>query len=78
MNRIRVGLTITAILGVIYAAAGLLNNLTEFGVGAAVAAAAIAGYGLCDFIDDHHNEQIRRTRNHVWARRDNQEADTYE
>ena len=39
-------------LGSMFAAVGLLDSLTQFGIGTAVAAAALVGYGLCDFLKE--------------------------
>lgn len=70
MNRIRIGMAISVIIGAIYAAAGLMDSLNDFGIGVAVAALGVIGYGLCDFVEDRHNEAILQTREAVWARRD--------
>lgn len=53
MNRLRIGFSITALLGITYAAVSLLDSLTGVGVGLAVAAAAVIGYGLIEFIEEH-------------------------
>ena len=70
MNRIRIGLAITIILGSIYAAAGLFTSLRDFGIGAAIAATAMTGYGLLDFLEAHRNEKLHQYRAEVWLRRD--------
>lgn len=70
MNRIRIGCAITALAALLYGATGLLVSLTQFGVGLAVAAAAICAYGLIDFIEAHRDEQLARYRAEVWHRRD--------
>lgn len=72
MNRIRIGLAVTVLLGVIYSGAGLFESLTQFGVGMAVAAAAMIGYGLVDFVEARQAEKRCRYRAEVWARRDYQ------
>jgi hypothetical protein len=51
MNRVRIGLVLTIIIGFLYASFGLFESLTKFGVGIAVAAAAAVGYGLCDYLE---------------------------
>ena len=51
MSRIRIGATLTVILGGIFAAAGLMDNLRDFGIGLAVAATGGLVYGLVDYID---------------------------
>jgi len=70
MNRIRIGAAITIMLGAIYASAGLLDSLTEFGIGLAVATLGVIVYGLCDFIEDHHMHTMSQGREAVWARRE--------
>lgn len=70
MNRTRIGCAITILIGLIYAASGLVESLFHFGIGLAVASAGLIGYGLCDFIDSHRDEQLRRHRAEVWHRRD--------
>lgn len=69
-RRIRIGLAITALMGVIYGFSGLMSSVTEFLVGMAVALAALLGYGALDFIESHRDERLHRTRIEVWARRD--------
>lgn len=70
MNRIRMGLSITILLGVIYAFAGLFDSLGHFALGVIVAAGAVIGYGLVDFIESRRDNRIHQTRQEVWARRD--------
>jgi len=45
----RIALIITFLIGVTFAAAGLFNSLTDFGIGTAIAAAAAIGYGYQEF-----------------------------
>ena len=73
MIRLRVGLVVTMILGTIYAAAGLLSSLTEFGVGVAVVATAIVLHGLVTHIEESESERMQRFRDQVWARREGDE-----
>jgi hypothetical protein len=73
MTRIRVGLVITMILGVIYAAAGLLSSLTDFGVGIAVVCVAMVLHGLCTYIAEADTERMQKLRDEVWARRDQED-----
>lgn len=54
----------------IYAFTGLLVSLTQFGVGIAIAMAAIIVYGATDFIESRNNERRHRERIAVWHRRD--------
>lgn len=70
MNRLRIGFAISVLLGAMYAACGLFTSLTEFSLGVVVASLAMIGYGLCDFLDAHHDDAIARSREAVWARRD--------
>lgn len=71
MNRIRIGMALSVLIGVMYGAAGLLTSLTEFGIGLIVASLGVIGYGLCDFVEDRHMEEMHQGREAVWARRDN-------
>jgi L-lactate permease len=50
MNRLRIGLVMSMIIGLLYASFGIFESLTKFGVGVAVAAAAVVGLGLLDFL----------------------------
>jgi hypothetical protein len=70
MLRIRIGLTITMILGSIYAASGLMTSLRDFGIGVAVVATAWMLQGLITYLDDHDAAVMQRYRDDVWARRD--------
>ena len=69
MNRIRMGLSITIIIGAVWAAAGLFDSLRHFAAGVILSAVAMALYGLVDFLDAHRDEQLARGREHVWERR---------
>lgn len=53
MIPIRVALFITALLGAVYALIGLFSTLNDVGVGMAVAAAGIVGWGLMDWLEEH-------------------------
>jgi hypothetical protein len=70
MLRIRIGLTITMILGSIYAAAGLMTSLTDFGIGVAVVGTAWLLQGLITYLNENDAQVMRRYREDVWARRD--------
>ena len=69
-RRIRIGLAVTALMGVIYGFSGLMSSVTEFLVGMAVALAALLGYGALDFVESRRDERLHRTRIEVWSRRD--------
>ena len=73
MIRLRVGLVVTMILGTIYAAAGLLSSLTDFGVGVALVATAIVLHGLVTHIEESESERMQRFRDQVWARREEED-----
>lgn len=72
MNRVRVGLALTTIIGAIYAAAGLFDSdsLGHFALGTIVAASAVMGYGLVDYVEYRRREELSRYRAQVWHRRD--------
>jgi len=71
MNRIRIGLALTFIIGSLYAAFGLFESLTKFSVGIIVSCLAVIGFGLLDHLEAEHDNRIIRERQEVWARRDN-------
>ena len=52
MISVRVALFITAFLGALWAVVGVFTSPQEVGVGMAVAAASIVGWGLCDWLED--------------------------
>ena len=60
MTRIRIGLVVTIMIGSMYAAAGLLTSLRDFGIGIAVAAFAFLAYGCIDFIEDRRHQNACR------------------
>jgi hypothetical protein len=70
MNRIRIGLVLTFIIGCLYAAFALFDSLTKFSVGITVGCLAIIAYGLCDYLEVEHDHRIRAERQRVWCRRD--------
>jgi len=70
MLRIRIGLTITMILGAIFAAAGLMTSLRDFGIGVAVVATAWLLQGLITYLNDHDAAVMQKYRDDVWARRE--------
>lgn len=70
MLRIRIGLTLTMILGSIYAAAGLMTSLRDFGIGVAVVATAWLLQGLITYLHEHDAAAMQEYRDDVWARRD--------
>ena len=67
--RIRIGLHLTAIFGLLYAAFGLFESLTKFAVGIVVVCLAIIGCGLLDTLEDR---RLYQGREKVWQRRDSQ------
>ena len=60
MNRLRIGFALTVIIASIYAASGLFTSLLDFGIGVAVAALAMCGYGALDYVEDHRHEREER------------------
>jgi len=51
MNRLRIGLIMSMIIGLLYASFGIFESLTKFGIGVAVGAAAVVGLGLLDYLE---------------------------
>jgi len=70
VNRVRVSLALTTIIGALYAAVGLFESLGHFALGTIIAASAVMGYGLVDFIEHRRREEMARYRAEVWHRRD--------
>ena len=72
VNRIRIGLVFTFVIGSFYAAFGLFESLGKFGLGIIVASLAAITYGLVDYVEDRHDDLILAERDQVWSRRDDQ------
>ena len=70
MNRLRIGLVGSFIIGCFYAAFGLFDSLGKFAAGIIVAALSIIAYGLTDYVESVHDNQLIAERQAVWARRD--------
>ena len=70
MLRIRIVLALVVIGASIYAAAGLMTSLRDFGIGTAIAALAICLQGLVTYIEDHDAPVLQKYREDVWARRE--------
>ena len=70
MNRLRIGLVGSFIIGCFYAAFGLFDSLGKFAAGIIVAALSIIAYGLTDYLETVHDNQLIAERESVWARRD--------
>lgn len=70
MNRLRIGLVGSFIIGCFYAAFGLFDSLGKFAAGIIVAALSIIAYGLTDYVETVHDNQLIAERQSVWARRD--------
>lgn len=60
MNRIRIGLIITAILATIWSAAMLFSSLTQWAGGVTVACLALIALGLVDWVRDHCDDRQAR------------------
>ena len=67
--RVRIGLHLTAIFGLLYAAFGLFESLTKFAAGIVVVCLAIIACGLLDTVED---QRLAEGREKVWQRRDAQ------
>jgi len=72
VNRIRIGLVLTFVIGSLYAAFGLFESLGKFGLGIIVASTASITYGLVDYVEEKHDQLIVAERDQVWCRRDDQ------
>jgi hypothetical protein len=70
MNRLRIGLVGSFIIGCFYAAFGLFDSLGKFAAGIIVAALSMIAYGLTDYVETVHDNQLIAERESVWARRD--------
>lgn len=70
MTRIKLVLFFVVIGSSMYAAAGLLTSLREFGIGAAIAALAVCMQGLVAYLEDRDEAQMRSYREQVWLRRE--------
>jgi biopolymer transport protein ExbB/TolQ len=70
--RIRIGLQLTVIIGLLYAAFGLFESLTKFAVGLIVACLAVIAYGLLDTVEAEADRRLTQCREKVWQRRDTQ------
>lgn len=73
MSAARAVLAFVTVAAACYAGLGLLTSLRDFGIGAAVAAAAVLLHGLLDYCDERrreHDHRIRVERQQVWARRE--------
>ena len=70
MNRLRLGLSGSFIIGCFYAAFGLFDSLGKFAAGIIVAAVSVIAYGLTDYVESVHDNRLIAERESVWARRD--------
>jgi hypothetical protein len=50
---VRAVLWVAGLLGVMWSAVGLFSSLQDVGVGLAVAAGSVIGWGLCDWLERH-------------------------
>jgi len=74
MNRLRIGLSGSFIIGCFYAAFGLFDSLGKFAAGIIVAALSVIAYGLTDYVETQHDNFLLQERQDVWARRDGGES----
>lgn len=70
MNRIRIGLFLSAIFGLFYAAFGVFESTGKFAAGLIVCSLAVIGVGLVDHLESAINTRLIDERESVWARRD--------
>lgn len=70
LNRIRIGCSVTAVIGVMYSAVSLFDSLAQVALGAIIAAAAIIAHGGIDYVQTRRDAELQRGRAEVWARRD--------
>jgi hypothetical protein len=70
VNRIRIGLFLSAIFGLLYAAFGVFESTGKFAAGLIVCSLAIIGVGLVDHLESAINTRLIDQRESVWARRD--------
>lgn len=69
VNRIKIGLTLTMLVGAMWAAVGLFESLTQVAVGLVVTAVASIGLGAIHYVEDRRDDQWLY-REAVWMRRD--------
>jgi hypothetical protein len=70
--RIRIGLLLTAIIGLFYAAFGVFESLTKFALGLIVSCLAVIAYGLLDTLESQSDRRLSQGREKVWQHRDSQ------
>jgi hypothetical protein len=70
--RIRIGLHLTAIIGLFYAAFGVFESLTKFALGLIVSCLAVIAYGMLDTLESESDRRLSEGREKVWQRRDAQ------
>ncbi len=70
--RVRIGLHLTVIIGLLYGAFGLFESLTKFALGISVACVAVIAYGLLDALESEADRRLAEGREQVWRRRDSQ------
>lgn len=68
-TRLRVGLTLTILLGLMWAAVGLFDSLTQVAVGLILAGVSGVGIGLVDYLDNRRDAHLAQGRAEVWERR---------
>ena len=70
MNRIRIGLFLSAIIGLLYTAFGVFESTGKFAAGLIVCSLAVIAVGLLDHLESDINERLLQNRESVWARRE--------
>lgn len=69
-NRLRVGFSLTTIVGLLWTAVGLFDSLTQLGVGLVVACLGVIGYGAVDYVEARQVQRWQTGRDQVWERRE--------
>jgi len=71
-TRLRIGFTITILLGAIWAAVGLFDSLAQVAIGLLLGGAAALALGLVDYLEQRDDEKLAAGRDATWKRRDAQ------
>lgn len=69
VTRLKIGFTLTMLLGAMWAAVGLFDSLTQVAVGLIVMASASIGLGAVQWVEDRRDDAWLY-REAVWVRRE--------
>lgn len=70
MNSLRIGFAMTTIIGLLYTAVGLFDSMLQLGIGIALTAAGVCGYGAVDYVEHRQIARWQDGRDTVWKRRE--------